>query len=104
VKSTILNQYPVDCLLIEGHDHSLWKPWVTKALPEAWPPAAILTYGGPSLLSQEEGPLSKSLRKDMQRMGYEVRYWYMSAWKYGTALRQERLTVAYFLPEKGTFQ
>ena len=31
VKPTILNQYPVDCLLVEGHEPGLWKPWVEKA-------------------------------------------------------------------------
>jgi hypothetical protein len=37
----------------------------------------------------------------MQRMGYDVRYWFMSAWKYGAALQQEHLAVAYFLPKRG---
>jgi hypothetical protein len=99
VRTSILNQHPIDCLLVEGHDPDVWKPWISKARPKNRP-SAILTFADPELLNKDAGPLNKPLCKDMQRMGYEDRYWYMSAWKYGAALQQERLAVAYFLPEK----
>jgi hypothetical protein len=31
VKPNVLNKHPVDCLLVEGHEPSLWKPWIERS-------------------------------------------------------------------------
>jgi hypothetical protein len=80
-----LNQFPVECLVIEGETSTKWIPWITNAREENRP-EAILNFIDKELLDHDDGPMSKAQRKILTKLGYDVRYWYLQAWEFGAAL------------------
>jgi hypothetical protein len=85
LKIDILNRHPVDCLLMEGDLNNCWIPWIREAEDEHRPKAIMIFADGASIEDEEAG-ISKKHRKFLNKLGYDVRYWYIQAWKYGAAL------------------
>jgi hypothetical protein len=59
LKKDVLNQHPVDCLLIEGESTTKWVPWVIAA-EEVNKPSAILCFIDKELLDHDDGPVPKA--------------------------------------------
>jgi hypothetical protein len=95
VPARILNKHQVDCLLVEGWEPTVWKPWVERA-GKANRPKIILSWTTVGELENEEGVFKKSTRKAIENLGYHTTYWLLEAWKYGAALDQTRLAVVHF--------
>jgi hypothetical protein len=85
LKSDFLNRHPVECLLVEGESCERWIPWIKRANQDKRP-LAILSFVAKESLDHEDGPVPKDQRKCLQRLGYDVRYWYLQAWEFGAAL------------------
>jgi hypothetical protein len=85
LKPDFLDQHPVECLLVEGDSATRWIPWVANTKPSNRP-SAILSFLPADALDQDEGPVPKAQRKALNKLGYEVRYWYLKAWDFGAAL------------------
>jgi hypothetical protein len=98
LKQTLLDQHPVDCLLVEGDSATTWVPWVTSA-NEVNRPRAILSFLPSSALDDDDGPLPKEQRKSLGRMGYDVRYWYLNAWDFGAALELSTVCMVWYRTE-----
>jgi hypothetical protein len=79
VSSQILNQQPVDCLLVEGWGPSIWQLWVERAAEENRP-KVILSWTDAQQLGQDEGYRSKTTHKNMGKLGYHTTYWLLEAW------------------------
>jgi hypothetical protein len=90
VKKNILNQLPVDALLIDGREPEIWLKWIiTTHMSNR--PKVVASFHDPEVLVTEEGVASKVTRKALEKAGYAVQYWYLKAWEYGGALDQDRL-------------
>ena len=100
----ILNGVPVEVLVA---DHSRdappkdtdplppWYHWLEQATSENLPQMVIQVWPA-YLLSQTAGPMGKIQRKRLERLGYDVRYKFMDATKYGSSVDQQRLIVIGF--------
>ena len=89
----VLDQHPVDILLIDGIPDETWCPWVTKCQTHNRPQAILWSGPVDSIVNEASGPVHKAFRKKMTRAGYELAYWTMSAESHGAALAQDRLVV-----------
>jgi hypothetical protein len=86
LSAQILNQQPVDCLLVEGCEPSIWQPWIER-MDEMNRPRVILSWTDAQQLGQDEDYRSKiTCKKNMGKFGYHTTYWFLEAWKYGPAL------------------
>jgi hypothetical protein len=101
LKKRFLNHHPVDCLLIEGESYTTWIPWILEA-SDTNRPQAILNFVNKEALDQDDGPLPKTHRKILQKLGYDVRYWYLNAWEFGAALDLSTLCMVWYRTEDPT--
>jgi hypothetical protein len=85
LKHDVLNRHPVDCLLMEGGFDNCWIPWIQEA-EDQHRPQAIMVFAEGSTIEEEEAGIPKVHRKVLNKLGYDVRYWYINAWKFGAAL------------------
>jgi hypothetical protein len=85
LQSDVLNRHPVDCLLMEGDLNHRWISWIREAEDENRPKAMMIFAEG-AVIEDEEAGIPKVHRKFLNKLGYDVRYWYIQAWKYGAAL------------------
>ncbi len=93
VRHYLLDQHPVDMLLVDDISEDVWSPWLTKC-KLSHRPQAVIWSGSPGLLiTDTAGPARKAFRKKMTRAGYELAYWTMAAETHGSALAQDRLVV-----------
>jgi hypothetical protein len=93
VRHNVLDEHPVEILLLDGIAEEIWTPWVTKCDPSHRPQAIVWCGPVDFIVDETAGPAHKSFRKKMARAGYEVTYWTMAAENYGAALAQDRLVV-----------
>jgi hypothetical protein len=70
---------------MEGDLDNCWIPWVREA-EDQHRPRAIMVFAKGSTIKEEEAGIPKAHRKVLNKLGYDVRYWYINAWKYGAAL------------------
>jgi hypothetical protein len=54
VSSQVLNQHPVECLLVEGWEPNIWQPWIGRTTEENRP-KVILSWTNAQQLGQDEG-------------------------------------------------
>jgi hypothetical protein len=101
LKSTFLNDHPVDCLLVDGESDTRWVPWISST-QEANRPQAILSFLDKTSLDDEDGPISKTQRKVLTKLGYDVRYWYLKAWEFGAALKLSTVCMIWYRTEDST--
>jgi hypothetical protein len=95
LKKNLLNQHPVDCLLIEGESPTKWMSWIIEA-DNNHKPKAVLSFINKELLDHEDGPVPKTQRKLLQKLGYDVRYWYLPAWEFGAALDLSTVSMVWY--------
>jgi hypothetical protein len=95
LKKTFLNQHPVDCLVIEGESPTKWISWIIEANDNN-KPEAILNFIDKELLDHDDGPVPKTQRKLLQKLGYDVRYWYLPAWEFGAALDLSTVCIVWY--------
>jgi hypothetical protein len=93
VRVNILNVYPVDFLLIDGEDPDVWSPWLLRTVTKCLPRALIWMGPSEALGLENQGPISKPLRKSFERKGYNLRYWLLSSEKLGSGIAQDRLVL-----------
>jgi hypothetical protein len=101
LKKRFLDSHPVDCLLIEGETCASWIPWILGA-SDANRPQAILSFINKDTLDHDDGPLPKAQRKILQKLGYDVRYWYLNAWELGAALDLSTVGMVWYRTEDPT--
>jgi hypothetical protein len=70
---------------MEGDLDNCWIPWVREA-EDQHRPRAIMVFAEGSTIEEEQAGIPKAHRKVLNKLGYDVRYWYINAWKYGAAL------------------
>jgi hypothetical protein len=93
--SNFLKAHPVDYLLVDMLDVSIWERLLEDPI-ESELPQAIIVMGEPEALTTESGLVDKLLRKRMALKGFsEQHFWYLCAEDYGGAINQERLVATW---------
>jgi hypothetical protein len=91
VKKHLLRSNPVDVLLIEQTSHQVWKVWI-EAISLKERPEAIVWFEDSNYLAKDSsGPMSKGVRKAMQKLGYQASFWHMRADDYSAAMVQGKV-------------
>jgi hypothetical protein len=93
VRATILNKLPVDFLFIDDEAPEVWSLWLIRASFVNRPQVFAWMGPGIALVDEGQGPVSKSIRKNLERMGYRLQYFLLSAEKLGAGLAQDRLVL-----------
>jgi hypothetical protein len=93
VRATILNKLPVDFLFIDDEAPEVWSLWLIRASFVNRPQVFAWMGPGIALVDEGQGPVSKSIRKNLERMGYRLQYFLLSAEKLGAGIAQDRLVL-----------
>jgi hypothetical protein len=93
VRANILNIHSVEFLFIDGEDPEVWYPWFLRTAINKRP--RVFVWMGPSeaLETESQGPISKPIRKKLEREGYHLQYVLLSSEKLGSGIAQDRLVL-----------
>jgi hypothetical protein len=96
VRKNVLRTNPVDVLLIEHTKHQVWKIWLETVGLEDRPRAIVWFEEAGHIAKEDEGPMNKRVRKEMQNLGYQANFWHMRSDDYGAALVQGKVCTVYY--------
>jgi hypothetical protein len=93
VSSHVLNDHPVEFLFVDEEEPEVWIKWLMKTRCNLLPEAFIWMGPGDALGNEAQGPIAKNVCKNLERLGYKLQYWLLSAEKVGSAVAQDRLVL-----------
>ena len=93
IRHTVLNEHPVDVLLVDDVEVSVWLPWIRKCDKSNRPKCFVWTGPSDLVTDEKDGPVGKLFRKQSAKLGYSLDYWVMASEHYGAAIAQDRLVV-----------
>jgi hypothetical protein len=95
IRKNVLRTNPVDVLLIDLIKHPVWRVWLEAVRLKERPEAIIWFQDAEHIAKDSEGPMSKNVRKSMQKLGYQASFWHLNSDDYGAALVQGKVCTVY---------
>jgi hypothetical protein len=101
VKHGVLNNVPVDALVIDRVPVEVWMPWIRTVKPNNLPQTIIWSGAKEEIVEEDNVQASKVFWREMEWKGYNLTYRMLSAEEQGAAMSQDRLFLIRALRERG---
>lgn len=97
VSDAVLEDFPIDVLLVDEGDDNLtdnryWEEWIKECSEEIRPDLVVIC-ANPNELVADGGYHEKPWRERVERLGYEPGFWFMRATDHGGVVWQDRLVM-----------